>query len=83
MTLALTAPTRTNIVPAVAQSRWSPRSRLRLWRRWLRRARLEWRFMGRDRRLLEDIGVARGPDRAIPADFLCRFSASRAGKLLD
>jgi hypothetical protein len=70
MTLALTAPARIDTVPAAVPGGRHVTARLRLLRRRLRRVRLAWRFMGRDRRMLEDVGVALAPDRPFLADFL-------------
>ena len=72
MTLALTAPTRFDTAPTVVPAHSSATARLRLFRRRLRRRQLAWRFMGRDRRMLEDVGVVLAPDRPFLTDFLRR-----------
>jgi hypothetical protein len=72
MTLALTAPTRFDTAPTAVPAPWPVTSRLRLFRRWLRRRQLAWRFMGRDRRMLQDVSVAPAPDRPFFTNFLRR-----------
>ena len=72
MSLALTAPTQIDIVPPAIPVRWPVRSNLRLLRRRVRRIQLAWRFIGRDRRMLDDVGIASASSRAFLADFLRR-----------